>query len=117
VRYLYDLFYFIYMTYFIGRQNIENGMTKLLETVKNTKSSSDSSMMLSLSAQELARKAEMDERRRERELEMEEHRKDREVFFYFFISSYNNISDYGVGVSFDGSCSNGIGSSKGSCSH
>ena len=105
------------MIYIICRQIIGKGITELLETVKNTTSSSDSSMMLYLSAEESARKAEMDERRRERELEMEERRKDREVFFYFFISSYNNISDYGVGVSFDGSCSNGIGSSKGSCSH
>jgi hypothetical protein len=40
--------------------------------------------MLYLSAQESARKTEMDERRRERELEMEmeERRKDREVFIF-----------------------------------
>ena len=103
------------MTYFLGRQNIGKGITELLKTVKNTTSSSDS-MMLYLSAQESARKTEMDERRRERELEMEECRKDREVF-YILIASYNNNSDYRVGVSFDGSCSNEIGSSNGSCSH
>ena len=55
------------MTYFLGRQNIGKGITELLKTVKNTTSSSDS-MMLYLSAQESARKTEMDERRREREL-------------------------------------------------
>ena len=86
-----------------------------METVIST-TSSDSSMMLYLAAQESARKAEMGERRKERELEMEECRKDREVF-YILIASYNKNSDYRVGVSFDGSCSNEIGSSNGSCSH
>ena len=62
-----------------GRQNIGKGITDLLETVKNTSTSSDSSMMMYLSAQDSSRRLEMEDRRREREIEIEERRKDREA--------------------------------------
>jgi hypothetical protein len=62
-----------------GRQNIGKGITDLLETVKNTSTSSDSSMMMYLSAQDSSRRLEIEDRRREREIEIEERRKDREA--------------------------------------
>jgi hypothetical protein len=64
---------------FLGRQNIGKGISDLLETVKTTSTSSDSTMMMYLAAQETLRRTEMEERRKEREMEFEERRKEREV--------------------------------------
>ena len=63
----------------MGRQNIGKDISDLLETVKATSTSSDSTMMMCLASQEATRRLEMEERRMEREMELEECHKDRQL--------------------------------------